>query len=481
MGKAVRIFISYAHQDDYLRERLRVHLSQLERDGLVKAWDDREIPAGEQWADEIDERLESADIILLLVSADFIHSNFCYGKEMRRAIERHEEKKDRAVLIPVILRKCDWKTAPFSRFQALPSGVKPISEWKTEDDYFEAVTEGLRKRIQQLVTSEAEGLVRRRDPKWWERPRVRWALLSMAVVVCLVTWWWLTASAAVDQEIRESLVALREGRYSDAKHALERTSKHWVGLTRVGEVLKKAELGVTLEAEENAIPVEQFAGRVAALLKENPKDPDLLFFAGTLAQRNQQNVDAITKFTEATERAPWFPEAYFNWGSLLLSRRDYPGALAVLEKAVEEAPFSSQFQNAVAYARLRTSDIKGAEDAYRKSVANGSILSRLELAQLLWLSGRFQEARDQQLTALNELSGGNLASKGHNRLPWSFDLESGAIVTLNHLREKICYARLSWLASRAMMSESVQPDMGDCGPSGSYIAQAVCSGSRRIA
>ena len=96
MADAVRIFISYAHEDESLRERLRVNLSQLERDGLVKGWDDRELPAGGQWADEIDQRLESADIILLLVSADFIHSEFCYGKEMKRAIERHKAKDDRA-------------------------------------------------------------------------------------------------------------------------------------------------------------------------------------------------------------------------------------------------------------------------------------------------------------------------------------------------------------------------------------------------
>ena len=121
MADAVRIFISYAHEDVALRERLRVHLSQLERDGLVKAWDDREIPAGSRWADEIDERLESADVILLLVSADYIGSEFCYGKEMARAMERHNSTDDHAMVIPVILRKCDWKTAPFGRFQALPT------------------------------------------------------------------------------------------------------------------------------------------------------------------------------------------------------------------------------------------------------------------------------------------------------------------------------------------------------------------------
>ena len=199
---------------------------------MVKAWDDREIPAGTEWADNIDERLESADVILLLVSADFIQSEFCYGKEMKRAIERNNAKDDRAIVIPVILRECDWETAPFATFQALPRGGNPISEWKTEDDYFEAVAKGLRQRIQQLVTPEAVAMngsaVRPRDPRWWERPRVRLSVLAAVVVAGLLTGWWMSAAAPVDREIDASLTAMREGRYSDAKNTLEKTSRSLV-------------------------------------------------------------------------------------------------------------------------------------------------------------------------------------------------------------------------------------------------------------
>ena len=81
-ARSVRVFISYAPLDDALRERLRAHLSPLEREGLVQAWDDREILAGDEWADEIDECLNKADVILLLVTADFIKSEYCYGKEL---------------------------------------------------------------------------------------------------------------------------------------------------------------------------------------------------------------------------------------------------------------------------------------------------------------------------------------------------------------------------------------------------------------
>ena len=143
----VRVFISYAHVDEALRERLRTHLAALARDGLVHAWDDREILGGDDWADEIDERLNQADVILLLVTADFIRSDYCYGKELTRALERNADPADRAIVIPVILRVCDWEQSAFARLQALPPGARPISTWPTEDDCYTAVAKGLRRRI----------------------------------------------------------------------------------------------------------------------------------------------------------------------------------------------------------------------------------------------------------------------------------------------------------------------------------------------
>jgi hypothetical protein len=85
----LEVFISYAHADQALKDELLKHLSPLKRRGLVEHWHDRQIDAGAEWAEEIDARLESAHIILLLISPDFLHSDFCYQKEMVRALERH--------------------------------------------------------------------------------------------------------------------------------------------------------------------------------------------------------------------------------------------------------------------------------------------------------------------------------------------------------------------------------------------------------
>src|SRR5215210_4642126 len=114
----VKVFYSYSHDDEGFRKELEKHLSLMRRNGEISGWHDRNISAGTDWKDSIDKHLESAKIILLLVSADFLSSDYCYEIEMRRAMKRHQEGKAR--VIPVIVRNCDWSSAPFSSLQALP-------------------------------------------------------------------------------------------------------------------------------------------------------------------------------------------------------------------------------------------------------------------------------------------------------------------------------------------------------------------------
>src|SRR5258708_5001375 len=102
----VNIFYSYSHRDEALRQELETHLAQLKGDGLVEGWHDRMIPAGTEWESSIDKQLESAQIILLLISPDFLASNYCYDIEMTRALERHDARE--ATVIPIILRDVDW-------------------------------------------------------------------------------------------------------------------------------------------------------------------------------------------------------------------------------------------------------------------------------------------------------------------------------------------------------------------------------------
>lgn len=119
------LFFSYSHADEALRDQLEKQLAMLKRQGVIETWHDRRIGAGTDWATQIDDHVETDDIILLLVSPDFLASDYCYEKEMRRAVERHDAGE--AVVIPVILRPCDWQGAPFGKLQALPKDGKPVT------------------------------------------------------------------------------------------------------------------------------------------------------------------------------------------------------------------------------------------------------------------------------------------------------------------------------------------------------------------
>jgi hypothetical protein len=141
-----RLFYVYAHADEALRDRLDVHLKLLERQGLIDPRHDRCIPAGAEWAREIDRRLAEADIILLLVSADFVASSYCWEIELKRALERHETGE--ATVVPVILRPCDWRpSAPFAKLQALPKDALPVTRWADPEDAWVDIAQGIRKLI----------------------------------------------------------------------------------------------------------------------------------------------------------------------------------------------------------------------------------------------------------------------------------------------------------------------------------------------
>jgi len=144
----IRVFISYAHKDERFRLELEPHLKLLQRQRLIATWHDRLIKPGTEWADVIDANLEHAKIILLLVSADFIASDYCWEIEMQRALERHE--KGEARVIPVIIRDCKWDTAQFAKLQALPEKGKAVDLWRKKDQAWRSVADGIEKVAAEL-------------------------------------------------------------------------------------------------------------------------------------------------------------------------------------------------------------------------------------------------------------------------------------------------------------------------------------------
>jgi hypothetical protein len=134
--------VSYSHSDEALHDELAKHLRPLEREGVIERWHDRRLTAGKEFDDEIDSILNRAGIILLLVSPDFIASEYCWSKELKRAMERHEAGEAR--VIPVILRPCDWKSTRFSKLLALPKDGKAVTSWTDRDTVLLEVARGIR-------------------------------------------------------------------------------------------------------------------------------------------------------------------------------------------------------------------------------------------------------------------------------------------------------------------------------------------------
>lgn len=147
---AIKIFYCYAHEDGTLRKELEKHLSPLKREGRVIDWYDREILPGTNWEYEIEAHLNEADIVLLLISPDFMYSNYCYGKEMKQALRRH--KAGKAYVIPIILRPVDWEGTPIGILQALPTEAQPVIEWSNIDSAFVDVVKGIRRVVRYMET-----------------------------------------------------------------------------------------------------------------------------------------------------------------------------------------------------------------------------------------------------------------------------------------------------------------------------------------
>ena len=142
---SIEVFYSYAHEDEGLVKELRKHLSILKRQGVIRDWYDREITAGTEWKGQIDQHLNSAGVILLLVSADFLASDYCYDVEMTRALERHDQGEAR--VIPVLLRPVEgWQRAPFGKLQSRADRWETRDQLDNRDEAFTDVARGIRQR-----------------------------------------------------------------------------------------------------------------------------------------------------------------------------------------------------------------------------------------------------------------------------------------------------------------------------------------------
>ena len=165
---AASVFYSYANEDDALREALEKQLSMLRRQGYIAPWHKRNISAGQAWETVTDEHLNTADIILLLVSPDFIASDYCYGREVTRAMERYEAGE--AHVVPILVRPTDYKGTPFEKLLPLPTDKVPVTKWQDRDDALLDVAQGIRNVVEQWRTSQHPSIAQKTEQGHNKKP-----------------------------------------------------------------------------------------------------------------------------------------------------------------------------------------------------------------------------------------------------------------------------------------------------------------------
>jgi len=151
-----KLVFSYSHVDEALRDELEKHLMPLKRRRLISTWHDRRITAGAELHGEIGQHFEDADIILLLISPDFINSDYCYDVEVKHALKRHN--KGEARVVPVILKTCDWHDLPFGKLMATPEDGYPISKFTHVDDGFYQVAQAIKSILKELGATAQNSL-----------------------------------------------------------------------------------------------------------------------------------------------------------------------------------------------------------------------------------------------------------------------------------------------------------------------------------
>jgi formylglycine-generating enzyme required for sulfatase activity len=151
----IEVFFSYSREDKPLRDKLEKHLISLKRQGVISLWHDREIVAGSEWEEEIDRHMKTADIILLLISPDFVASKYCYEIELPDAMTRHEAGE--SYVVPILLRPTSgWKNLSFAKLQVYPSGGVPVTRWSDEDEAFVDVADGIAGAVEQLLAGREQ-------------------------------------------------------------------------------------------------------------------------------------------------------------------------------------------------------------------------------------------------------------------------------------------------------------------------------------
>jgi len=485
----LKVFVSYSHQDDALRQRLDVHLSLLKRQGVLEVWHDRRLQGGEHWEEAIDQALEEADIVLLLISPDFIASDYCYGRELTAALER--DRRGEAVVVPLLLHPCDWQSAPFARCQAFPRDNQPISiHPRGENAAFSLVATELR-RLAQSLRQRQRGEAHQppsgaaHDPGGTAAARrwLRWWLAPLATLAVAVPAGMLLSQAPM----AAGLADLRLGAYASALASFQRARllNPLHPLARCGA--RAATIGSGLAAVASQSP--QLAKDVAALPQSGPCGAQRELFQGDLAlesyllNRNPNDwVRAASAFERALVMDPKLAEAEQRLGTLADLQDDLPAAQRRFESAQRLAAgqplLANRYRNGLAKVLLQGSAAEWKQALLLFDGDRGNPASDVEAAMQRWRQGGGAPL-GQALERLPREPPPSLQGEGGGE-PWGFKLRDGQVVAVGLLRDQRCLlaqARAATLHLDGQLAEANNErarSRATCSGSASTINLVVC-------
>jgi tetratricopeptide (TPR) repeat protein len=453
MTAPLKVFFSYAHADEAHRETLANHLSALEDEGLIAVWHDRQITGGREWAGAIDEALHSADIVLLLISADFLASDYCNDVEVTEAMRRHDTAQARVV--PVILRSCDWEHSRFARFNALPPDGVPVVEAEHPDQRFVAVARGLRAIVAELTSPDSATTTQnptRSDASPATSPALGAKPLSLGLGLLVLLTALLAGGVyffALSSPLAKARDAMRMARYDTALDALDTVPawlRHWPEWAAL-----RAKAGLGARTYQSPPDWESIGKDLRRQRADRPTDADLMVLEAQYWLR-QENYDKARSLAEAASKEDQNnAEAWFLLGLDQDLSGDTAAAVDYYRKAVDEAPASPQYRSNLARGLLELGKFHDALQEYRK--ISQFPLARIEQALAHWAQGEMREAADAERDALKMLGDAGLSTRFYNRRAWLFRLPTKGI-RLSSPEDKRCYALLGEAASRRLAGEA---------------------------
>jgi tetratricopeptide (TPR) repeat protein len=289
LGKVLKIFYSYARRDKKLRDELARHLSGLQRQGLIAGWYDGEIRAGSEWDTELKKYLNQSDIILLLISPDFVASDYCYCLEMRQALERHERGEAR--VIPILLRSTDLQGLPFAFLQFLPPDGKPVTRSRDKDDAFTKITEALRKVINEigakLPSEPAPTGGTQAASTWWKVPYPRNAFF--------------TGRASILEQLRTTFLARKTGVVVQTLNGLGGIGKTQIALEYAYRYAQEYQAIFWITADPHGDLLADFVSIAQFLHLPEKDEPDQRVIVDAIKQWFQQHEGWLLLFDQVED------------------------------------------------------------------------------------------------------------------------------------------------------------------------------------